>query len=303
MVEPEKPLKKKDQIALDEELALRLHAEEQAELERMQKERVAQEEASRAAIIEELDSIQAMIEADEQLAARLQAEEQEQFSIEEKSRMLVEMIAERKKFFAAQRAAEQRSKPPTKTQIRNRMCTYLKNMEVVKSSVTRTKGSSKRARDELESDKSKKQKIDEHVKADKDDDHVEAEKDDDQEEAEMKRHIEIVKDDKVAIDAIPLATNPPMIVEYKIIKEEKFGYFQLIRADESSKRYLSMIKMLKNIDREDLKTLWKLFKSKHGNTRPKEDYEKVLWGDLKVICEPDIKSEVWRSLQGYKVTI
>ncbi|GJU10447.1 hypothetical protein Tco_0594273 [Tanacetum coccineum] len=71
MVELENPLKKKDQIALDEELALRLHAQEQAELERMQKERVAQEEASRAAIIEELDRIQAMIEADEQLAARL----------------------------------------------------------------------------------------------------------------------------------------------------------------------------------------------------------------------------------------
>ncbi|GKB47941.1 putative ribonuclease H-like domain-containing protein [Tanacetum coccineum] len=43
MVEPEKPSKRKDQIALDEEMALRLHAEEQAELERMQKERVAQE--------------------------------------------------------------------------------------------------------------------------------------------------------------------------------------------------------------------------------------------------------------------
>ncbi|GJV39691.1 putative ribonuclease H-like domain-containing protein [Tanacetum coccineum] len=68
---PEKPLKKKDQIALDQELAFRLHAKEQAELERVQKEREAQEEASRAAIIEELDSIQAMIEADEQLAARL----------------------------------------------------------------------------------------------------------------------------------------------------------------------------------------------------------------------------------------
>ncbi|GJX13537.1 hypothetical protein Tco_0205295 [Tanacetum coccineum] len=92
------------------------------------KDRVAQEEASREAVIEELDSIQAMIEADEQLATRLQAEEQEQFSIEEESRMLVEMIAERKKFFAAQRAAKQRSKPPIKTQIRNRMCAYLKNM-------------------------------------------------------------------------------------------------------------------------------------------------------------------------------
>ncbi|GKC23666.1 ribonuclease H-like domain-containing protein [Tanacetum coccineum] len=158
--------------------------------------------------------------------------------------MSVEMIAERKKFFAAQRAAEQRSKPPTKTQIRNRMCTYLKNMggykhnqlkgrsyeeiqklfdkaykqvnscvpmdsEVVKSSVTRAEGSSKRVRDELEYDKSKKQKIDEHV---------EAEKDDDQKEADMKKHIEIVKDDEVAIDAIPLAIKPLMIVEYKIVK-------------------------------------------------------------------------------------
>ncbi|GJS08670.1 hypothetical protein Tco_0365466 [Tanacetum coccineum] len=62
IVDLEVPLKKKDQNALDEELALRLHAKEQAELERMQRERVAQEEANKAAIIEEFDSIQAMIE-------------------------------------------------------------------------------------------------------------------------------------------------------------------------------------------------------------------------------------------------
>ncbi|GJY30064.1 retrovirus-related pol polyprotein from transposon TNT 1-94 [Tanacetum coccineum] len=148
------------------------------------------------------------------------------------------------------------------------------NTELVKSSKTRTEGSSIRAGDELESDKSKTQKIDEHVD-------VEAEKDDDQEEAEMKRHIEIVKYDKVAIDVIPLAIKPPMIVEYKIVKEGKFRYFQLIRADGSLKRYLSMIKMLHNIDREDLEILWKLVKAKHRNTRPEEDYERVLWGDLK----------------------
>ncbi|GJS73495.1 hypothetical protein Tco_0706336 [Tanacetum coccineum] len=99
----------------DEELALRLHAKEQAKFERLHKERAAQEEASRAVIYEEMDNIQAMIKADEQLPARFQAEEQELYSIEEKSRLLVEMIAERKRFFAAQRAAVQRSKPPTKT--------------------------------------------------------------------------------------------------------------------------------------------------------------------------------------------
>ncbi|GJS94870.1 hypothetical protein Tco_0801838 [Tanacetum coccineum] len=81
------------------------------------------------------------------------------------------------------------------------------------------------------------------------------------------------------------------------------GYFKLIRANGRSKRYSSMIKMLQGIDREDLETLWKLVKAKHENTRPEEDYERVLWGDLKVMFEPDIKSEVWRNLQGYKVTV
>ncbi|GKC44149.1 hypothetical protein Tco_1061871 [Tanacetum coccineum] len=44
-----------------------------------------------------------------------------------------------------------------------------------------------------------------------------------------------VKDDEVAIDAIPLATKPPMIVEYKIVKEGQKGFYHLIRADGSSK--------------------------------------------------------------------
>ncbi|GKG24105.1 hypothetical protein Tco_0392141, partial [Tanacetum coccineum] len=129
MTDPEKPLKKKAHIQSDEELALKLHAEEQAKFKKLQKERVVQEEASRIAIYEEMDNIQAMIEVDKQLAARFQAEEQELYSIEEKSRLLVEMIVETKRFFVAQRATEKRSKPPTKTQMRNRICTYLKNMD------------------------------------------------------------------------------------------------------------------------------------------------------------------------------
>ncbi|GJR85009.1 hypothetical protein Tco_0209020 [Tanacetum coccineum] len=329
MVEPKKPLKKKDQIAMDEEVARNLKAQLQAELEEEERISRLKEEKANIALLESWDNTQAMMDADFQLAQQMQTEEQEQLSIEEKSKLFVELLEKRKKHFAALRAQEKRSKPPTKAQKRNTMSTYLKNMagykhnqlksksydeiqemfdkemkrvntfvdmntELVKSSETRTEGSSKRAGDELESDNSKKQKIDEHV---------EAEKDDDQEEAEMKKHIEIVKDDEVAIDAIPLATKPPVIVKYKIVKEGKFVYFQLIRADGSSKRYLLMIKILQNIDREDLETLWKLVKAKHGNTRPEYEYERVLWGDMKVMFEPDIKSEVWRNLQGYKVTI
>nr|GEV88790.1 cytosolic sulfotransferase 5-like [Tanacetum cinerariifolium] len=97
----------------------------------------------------------------------------------------------------------------------------------VKDSETRAKGSSKRVGEELESDKSKKQKLDEKV---------EAEVDNDQEEVEMKMYMKIVFDDEVAIDAIPLAAKPPIIVDWKIIKEGKISSYHIIRADESSKR-------------------------------------------------------------------
>ncbi|GKD19806.1 hypothetical protein Tco_1208964 [Tanacetum coccineum] len=78
------------------------------------------------------------------------------------------------------------------------------------------------------------------------------------------------------------------------------GYFQIIRDDGSSRRYSSMIRMLQNIYREDMETLWKLVKAKHGNTRPEDTYERVLWGDLKVMFEPNVESEVWRNLQEKK---
>ncbi|GJY22690.1 hypothetical protein Tco_0396348 [Tanacetum coccineum] len=112
--------------------------------------------------------------------------------------------------------------------------------------------------------------------------HVEAKGDDDQEEAEMKKHMKIIQYNEVEIDAIPLATKPLVIVEWKTIKEGKMGYFLLIRVDGSSKRYSSMIQMLQNIDRKDLETLSKLVKAKHRNTRPEEAYEIVLWGRSKI---------------------
>ncbi|GJS85632.1 hypothetical protein Tco_0752173 [Tanacetum coccineum] len=58
----------------------------------------------------------------------MKAEEQEKLSIEEKSKLFVQLLEARKKHFAAIRAQEKRNKPPTKAQKRNIMSTYLKNM-------------------------------------------------------------------------------------------------------------------------------------------------------------------------------
>ncbi|GJS23632.1 hypothetical protein Tco_0452264 [Tanacetum coccineum] len=109
--------------------------------------------------------------------------------------------------------------------------------------------------------------------------------------------------EKVVVDAIPLATKPPSIVDYKIIKEGKISYYQIIRANGSSKRYSAFIKMLRSFNREDLETLWKLVKAKHGYTRPEEGYERVLWGDLKTMFEHHVEDLVWRNLQGNKVLV
>ncbi|GJX80162.1 reverse transcriptase domain-containing protein [Tanacetum coccineum] len=338
MVEPEVPLNKKDQIRLDEELARRLDAEEQ-EAARLERENVELQEQATLAKIEEWDNVQAMMDADYELCKRLQEQEQGELTIEEKSKLFMELMNERKRHFAKLRAEEKRRKPLTKGQRRNQMCTYLKNMggfthnqlknksyeeiqkafnktmgwinnfkpmdsEEVKSSEKKAKGSRKKSigkkkagnEQKQESSKRKRMKDDKET-----DEHEEAEEDD---EAEMKKHIEIVQDkEEIAIDVIPLATKHPIIVEYKIVKEGQKGFYHLIRVDESSKRYSSMIKMLQNIDRVDLETLWKLVKAKHGYTRPEDDYERVFWGDLKVMFKPDIKSELWRSLQGYKVTV
>ncbi|GJU84998.1 putative ribonuclease H-like domain-containing protein [Tanacetum coccineum] len=73
---------------------------------------------------------------------------------------------------------------------------------------------------------------------------------------ELQSMMEVIPDEEeVAVDAIPLATKPPSIVDWKIIKEGKIGYYQSIRADGNSKRYSSMIQMLKSFDKEDLEII------------------------------------------------
>ncbi|GKE38040.1 hypothetical protein Tco_1461445, partial [Tanacetum coccineum] len=74
------------------------------------------------------DDIQARIEADSILAARLQEEEREKFTIEERAKLLHDIIAAQRRFLAQQKDAEIRSRLPTRTQLRNQMMTYLKHV-------------------------------------------------------------------------------------------------------------------------------------------------------------------------------
>ncbi|GJV37742.1 hypothetical protein Tco_1410219 [Tanacetum coccineum] len=71
MIEPEVPLKRKDQIALDEQIARDIQAKLDAELIEEQKLARKQEEEANIALIESWENTQAMMEADRLLAERL----------------------------------------------------------------------------------------------------------------------------------------------------------------------------------------------------------------------------------------
>nr|GEU87554.1 hypothetical protein [Tanacetum cinerariifolium] len=254
MVKHEKPSKKKDQIALDEEVARKLEAEMKAEMKKEERIAMEKNEVNRA-VIEEWDDVQATIDAN------------------------------RRKYFAVKRSKEIKNKPPTKPQQKSLMCIYMKNIEGFKQNdfkgksfddikkmfdkvykrvntfvdmntenveeslkktqaVTQaevTEGSSKRAGQGLEQESSKKQKLDEQKQAKVADDDT----------AELKRCLEIVleDDDDVAIEATPLSSKSSTIVDYKIYKKVKKSYFKIIRADGNLQNYLTFGTMFKNFNR------------------------------------------------------
>ncbi|GJS44698.1 hypothetical protein Tco_0594819 [Tanacetum coccineum] len=211
------------------------------------------------------------------------AQEQEELSNAEKATLFVQLLEKRRKHFAAKRAEEKRNKPPTQAQQRKIMCTYLKNMEGKKPKDFKNKyfDSIQKMFDRA----FKRQKVD-----------------DDKETTELKSLMEVMPDEEEnALDAIPLAVKSPSIVDWKIHIEGKKIYYQIIRADGSSKMYLVFSHMLKIFDREDLETLYKLVKAKYRSTRPVEDLDLVLYGDLKTMFEPHVEDNVCKNQSDYRV--
>nr|GFB63992.1 hypothetical protein [Tanacetum cinerariifolium] len=89
----------------------------------------------------------------------------------------------------------------------------------------------KRAGEDLTQESAKKKKVD-----------------DDKEIAELKQMMKIIpNEEEVAIDATPLAVKSPKIVDWKIYKEGKKSYYQIIRADGKFNMYMVFNQMLKSL--------------------------------------------------------
>ncbi|GJY72364.1 hypothetical protein Tco_0476067 [Tanacetum coccineum] len=232
--------------------------------------------------MDEWEDIRARVEADEELTQKLQAEERDKYSKVDQARMLVDLINQRKRYFVAQKAEAKRNKPMTQAQQRTYMSNYIKHMgshtmqqlkrytfdelkELFETTMKHVStftsietedkereselaaGSSKRPRAEHDEESVKKQKLEEN----------------DAEKEELRACLDIVPGDEIAMDFESLATKYPIIDWKTHILIENMMYYQIIRADGSSKNY-------------------KIF-------------------NLKTLFEPCEEDEVWRNQQGYNL--
>ncbi|GKD46129.1 hypothetical protein Tco_1270774, partial [Tanacetum coccineum] len=51
--------------------------------------------------------------------------------------------------------------------------------------------------------------------------------------------------------------------------------------------------LIKHSKGEDLEDLYKLLKAKYESTRPMEDLDLILWGDLKTMFEPHVEDKIY----------
>nr|GEW54237.1 uncharacterized mitochondrial protein AtMg00810-like [Tanacetum cinerariifolium] len=212
-----------------------------------------------AALTKEFDEIQARIDADHERTVRMTHEEQEKYTIKERARLLAEYFKRRKKQLAAERADAIRNKPPTRTQVRNMMITYLKHMGNYTHQQLKHK-----TFEELQKLYQKEKKwINDLVPMDS----KKEEKKSVEPESKGKKGKRIKRSDKEES------------TDYEHENEELEMWLIVVLDEEET------------VDPEILSTklVMKRFK---GNTS--EGYNLLLWGDLKVMFEPNAEDEIWK---------
>ncbi|GKC22139.1 hypothetical protein Tco_1024289 [Tanacetum coccineum] len=111
--------------------------------------------------------------------------------------------------------------------------------------------------------------------------------DSDKENDELRLHLTITPDEEEEVDYEILDRKYP-IKEWKI-------------ESNGQKRYFStLMTVLSIFDREDLNAVYQLVMEKYQDEMP-EGFDKVLWGDLMVLFNPDDKDEFWGSQQDWKI--
>nr|GEY25479.1 hypothetical protein [Tanacetum cinerariifolium] len=125
----------------------------------------------------------------------------------------------------------------------------------------------------------------------------------------LKKQLEVVAyaDDDMFVEATPIGTKVP-IVNYEVVMINNKPRYKIFRADDTHQLYTSFITLLKNFDREDLEDLWKIMKARFSTSKPTNFTNDYLLVTLKNMFEKtdaqdnmfektDVQDVIWRSQQ------
>ncbi|GJV54943.1 hypothetical protein Tco_1455948 [Tanacetum coccineum] len=256
-------------------------------------------------------------------------QEREQFTIEERAKFLHDTIAAQRKFLAQQRSEAIRNRPPTKNQLRNQMMTYLKHVgnfkhaelkiedEVLdssKSEVIKEESKEEVQEESKEEESTRKRKLGTRKKMkSRKRRYIQntSEDDSDKENDELRLHLTIAPDEEKEVDYEILDRKYP-IKEWKTEclgtkpQADKAEHFEeinqnvVIRSNGQKRYFSTLMRVLSIFDREDLNVVYQLVMDRFQDEIP-EGFDRVLWGDLMVMFNPDDENEFWNSQQDWNI--
>ncbi|GJR67941.1 hypothetical protein Tco_0014006 [Tanacetum coccineum] len=247
--------------------------------------------------------------------------------MEERAKFLHDTIAAQRRFLGEQRAVAIRSRPPTRTQLRNQMMTYLKHVGNKKHSDMKTKtfeeiqvlyekvkrfdeifttiGSTederkikemnKKAKDP-EQKRLKKRVVEETPKKDN------TAKPDVDSDDEHRKCLRVVALDST-IDSEVMETKS-VIARLNKVSSLDGDYLVIYRANGNFRAFNYLLEVLHIVDRQDLFHLYDLVMKQYSKIIL-EGIEFILWGDLKIMMESSIEendqSDFWNNQQNWEI--
>ncbi|GJU98043.1 hypothetical protein Tco_1327314 [Tanacetum coccineum] len=236
-----------------------------------EKKRLADEEATNAALIHDFDDIKARIEANRLLALRLHEEEIEQITIEERAKFLHDTIeAQRKKI---KELNEEAKDPRQKTYKRRVAKEIAKSEDTVKVPVkvdVTEQGTKKRKGGHIKMIARKKQRPQPEVNSDDG----------------YRKDLRIITLDS-SIDSEVMQTKS-IVTEVHKVSSPDGDYLVLYRANGNFRAFNYLMDLLHIFNRQDLFHLYELVTRQYLEVTL-EGYELILWGDLKIMMESSME--------------
>ncbi|GJV07141.1 hypothetical protein Tco_1344797 [Tanacetum coccineum] len=124
------------------------------------------------------------------------------------------------------------------------------------------------------------------------------------EKEELRLSLKIISNDDSEVNYEPLSRKFPIVNwEYQLLgkMEEKDMYvYKFTSADESLSYHGYIQAFLRRLDRKDLNDLYMLDQERFQD-HPLKGHNLLLWGDLRMIFDPDKKDELWMNQLDWKL--